>query len=32
VCLHCGRCVDFCPHNCLEFDDVDPLTRSLYDD
>jgi formate hydrogenlyase subunit 6/NADH:ubiquinone oxidoreductase subunit I len=18
VCIHCGRCVTFCPHNCLE--------------
>jgi len=18
VCIHCGRCVDFCPHECLE--------------
>jgi formate hydrogenlyase subunit 6/NADH:ubiquinone oxidoreductase subunit I len=18
VCIHCGRCVPFCPHDCLE--------------
>ena len=18
VCIHCGRCVEFCPHDCLE--------------
>ena len=18
VCIHCGRCVDYCPHACLE--------------
>jgi formate hydrogenlyase subunit 6/NADH:ubiquinone oxidoreductase subunit I len=18
VCIHCGRCVSFCPHDCLE--------------
>ena len=32
VCIHCGRCIAFCPHNCLEFGDVDPLRRSLNHD
>jgi formate hydrogenlyase subunit 6/NADH:ubiquinone oxidoreductase subunit I len=18
VCIHCGRCIPFCPHNCLQ--------------
>jgi formate hydrogenlyase subunit 6/NADH:ubiquinone oxidoreductase subunit I len=22
VCIHCGRCVSFCPHNCLEMRDA----------
>jgi formate hydrogenlyase subunit 6/NADH:ubiquinone oxidoreductase subunit I len=22
VCIHCGRCVPFCPHDCLELMDV----------
>ncbi|MEA3548885.1 MAG: 4Fe-4S binding protein [Thermodesulfobacteriota bacterium] len=22
VCIHCGRCVEFCPHNCLEMEEV----------
>jgi ferredoxin len=22
VCIHCGRCIPFCPHNCLELVEV----------
>jgi formate hydrogenlyase subunit 6/NADH:ubiquinone oxidoreductase subunit I len=22
VCIHCGRCVEFCPHDCLELVDL----------
>ncbi|MCL5023150.1 MAG: 4Fe-4S binding protein, partial [Nitrospirae bacterium] len=22
VCIHCGRCVPFCPHECLEMRDA----------
>ena len=22
VCLHCGKCVPYCPHDCLEMKDV----------
>jgi formate hydrogenlyase subunit 6/NADH:ubiquinone oxidoreductase subunit I len=22
VCIHCGRCVSFCPHDCLEVMEV----------
>jgi formate hydrogenlyase subunit 6/NADH:ubiquinone oxidoreductase subunit I len=27
VCIHCGQCVDFCPHDCLEM--RDPETVAL---
>jgi formate hydrogenlyase subunit 6/NADH:ubiquinone oxidoreductase subunit I len=23
MCIHCGRCVEFCPHDCLEMVDID---------
>jgi len=23
VCIHCGSCVDFCPHDCLELLEVE---------
>ncbi|MBS1192882.1 MAG: 4Fe-4S ferredoxin iron-sulfur binding protein, partial [Nitrospirae bacterium] len=22
VCIHCGQCVPFCPHDCLEMNEV----------
>jgi ferredoxin len=25
VCIHCGRCVSFCPHDCLELVELDSL-------
>jgi len=25
--IHCGRCVDFCPHNCLEMEEVRKTTQ-----
>jgi formate hydrogenlyase subunit 6/NADH:ubiquinone oxidoreductase subunit I len=33
VCLHCSRCVPFCPHECLEMADVDspPTRTSLHE-
>ena len=28
VCLHCGQCVRFCPHDCLEMVEVGPVERA----
>jgi len=30
VCIHCGRCVEFCPHDCLEMLEVP--ARATVDD
>jgi ferredoxin len=24
VCIHCGQCVAYCPHDCLELVDLPP--------
>jgi formate hydrogenlyase subunit 6/NADH:ubiquinone oxidoreductase subunit I len=28
VCLHCGKCVPFCPHDCLEMADREAMSTS----
>jgi formate hydrogenlyase subunit 6/NADH:ubiquinone oxidoreductase subunit I len=28
VCIHCGRCISFCPHNCLEMTESPKETLS----
>ena len=27
VCIHCGRCVPFCPHDCLELNEEDGIQQ-----
>jgi NAD-dependent dihydropyrimidine dehydrogenase PreA subunit len=27
VCIHCGQCVPYCPHDCLEMADLDPKDK-----
>jgi formate hydrogenlyase subunit 6/NADH:ubiquinone oxidoreductase subunit I len=27
VCIHCGRCVAFCPHTCLEMIDTNGASQ-----
>jgi len=29
VCIHCGRCVDFCPQNCLDYEEIDAIEEVL---
>jgi formate hydrogenlyase subunit 6/NADH:ubiquinone oxidoreductase subunit I len=29
VCIHCGRCVDYCPQNCLAMRDVTEIQEVL---
>jgi formate hydrogenlyase subunit 6/NADH:ubiquinone oxidoreductase subunit I len=29
LCIHCGRCVEFCPHNCLELQELENIGEVL---